>query len=280
MNEKRILDVLGLVKDTYIEEASFKQEEKQATRNRTTILKRTAIAAGLLLIIGTIMGTIENIKMRQVAYADTYNRNALSEYYEDDILTIDTSISSIKENKFLRVAIIIRDYEEGYAKLQSDMDGMTYADIWENFYKINDASLAGEITQEEVHRACEINRRATKELDEQVLQKESEFLKEIGAKDISIQENCTIICTIKKNMLERLSKGKCKYTAVLCTKDETIVNDLNIESFTGEYNVKECVGVPSYSNSFIDADMIKNGKLVIDQNGIDLSSVCSLTKKY
>lgn len=42
------------------------------------------------------------------------------------------------------------------------------------------------------------------------------------AEDASIQANCTIICTIRKNDINNLSNGKCKYV-ILCGKNPKII---------------------------------------------------------
>ena len=77
-----------------------------------------------------------------------------------------------------------------------------------------------------INKAKNVNRtfwrRNVLSLKDYMLQEEKAFLESQGAEDASIQANCTIICTIRKNDINNLSNGKCKYV-ILCGKNPKII---------------------------------------------------------
>lgn len=232
-----------------------------------THLKRGGIVLCLLFAVLLIVG---KNTFQKVHYANSYNRNVSLNYQKKDRLYKDPAIQQIKGNSLVRVAIILRDYEEGYDELRSTSTQLSYQDIQKQLQRIYN-STNNSLSEEEREELCDQNRLAYQQLNHQVLQTEATYFRELGAKDIQLNDNTmTVICSMRKKALANLEYGLCNYTVILCTKDTSKINNRTIENYVGEYDLKELVSLPLYSDSIVTEDTTTAGKLSIQKESISM----------
>lgn len=230
-------------------------------------IKRGGIVLCIVLAIVLIVGKNTHQKVK---YATSYNRTVAFDYEKASRLYKDPAIQQVKGNSLVRVAILLRDYEEGYDELRSTSTNLSYQDIAKQQQRINaDATDTSDV--EELDELRDQNQLAFQELNHQVLATEATYFRELGAKDLQQNDNTmTVICTMRKKALSNLEYGLCNYTVILCPKETSNINDRKIESYVGEYTLKELAGVPLHSDTEASKDTKATGKLTIQKESISL----------
>ena len=269
MKSEKLLNAIGEIDEEKI--IAARMHEKPCRNVRLKMTKICACAAVLLIIIVTL--SIYN-KDNDVVYAAKYDAGKMLEFNIDDKLNIDDAIVNINGNRKIRVAIDVRYLLESYPELESDIvgyEGITYEDL--NKYmdemdkKADDENY--EITDKRLNEDSYFE--VSSNLQKQALENEKSFLKKIGAYDITDDSGTTIICTIRKNDIDKLAKGKCNYVVVMCTKYDKEVTDMSIESYYCEYHNPEYVGISVLSSVYVYDENIKHGRLIINKKHFEIS---------
>lgn len=242
MKNIEFIEAITDIKDDYISDAA----KYKTTGKMYRWMKWTAAIAACFVIILVYAFTKTN-NDTTVIYASNFDKEQIFEYDNSAKLTVDKNISKLGDNKLIRVAVAIRNYQDEYSYLKSDSDNLTYKQLDE----ISEKNNNGEMSVEDYINYLWKN---NLELDKKVRESEADFLKKIGAKDVVVQECDIIICTIRKKSIEKIKDGKCQYTVVMCTKNDEDVMDLNIESIYGKHTVKSNVYIPAYANTIEEYD--------------------------
>lgn len=236
MTEEKIFENMAEIDEKFIVEAH--ETKNKAPKN--TWISWTAVAACLCVAIGIIF-LVKYLDKPTIAYADTFDSGELMNYTHGMKVTMGESLLDISDNQLVRVAISLHECYDVYPE---------YGFSWSN-----DAITWDDFLDYESY----------------IRKQEILFIKELGGSDFAETERNLIVCTIKKSALAKLSEGKCVYSVVMFTANDTDIKIRPIESLEGEYKGLGCVAVPMISSYGCpvgygrNADLkISNGRVLID----------------
>mgnify|MGYP003292705003 CR=1 FL=1 len=242
MKEEKLFEALADLSDFYILEAHEENKKKN------TWLKWGILAACLCMLV--ILPVVHVFRdSGTVVYAEEFSKGDLLVFDENEKITISSSILELRKNRPVRLAICLRDYEEAYPDYGFSWEEET---TWEDYLQF----------------------------EAYVKEQEVVFLAEIGAYDISDTEYNTLICTMKKDDIEKMNQGKCSYTVVMYTADDGDIKQLSIEAFNGDYHCKELTAVPLISSFMPPDDYVKTGHLILKDGKASISFSCGLDPAF
>lgn len=231
MTDEKIFEAMADIDEKYISDAHDNKNNKA----KISWIKWTAVAACLCVAAGIIL-LVKYLDKPAVAYAETFNSGDLITYDRSSHVTMGQSLMDLSDNQLVRVAISLHEYYDAYPE---------YGFSWDNETATWDGFLAFEAY---------------------VRENEMSYVKEIGGTDFAETERNLIVCTIKKGDLEKLTDGKCFYTVVLFTANDTDIKVRSIESLDGKYNGLGCVAIPIISSFGCPSGYGRNATITISNS--------------
>lgn len=244
MSKERLLEAIGEIDDLKIQSARVVSPPR---KKYSSVIKFSTIAAAIAIV--AVLVNYMYGASQKVVYAASYDSISIMNYDENDKLFVSEEIKAQKDNSLMRVAIWVRALMDAYPDVESDIEGFqgyTFEALMEYSNQLD--NQVGSISDAEYREKSDKEFEVLLNIQDKALSLEKKFLNKIGAKEITVQENNTFVCTISKADLNKLSEGKCKYVVVLCTKNDDDVNRKSLEDYYGEYSKVELVGIPMYSS--------------------------------
>lgn len=225
--------------------------------------KWVAIVACLCLIVGVLYANRD--KNGSVVYAQEMDYSVFFSGVPSAKVEFMTDFSEYSDSTKVRVMLIAYEMENGYKEIYCrKFDGKTVDELmgeYMTFVQDNEENF-----EEISERWSDVSTKLST-INNEMSVKEMEWLESIGAIDIERISYNMFVFTVKKDDLEKIENGNCKYRVIMAP-EEYKYTDVSPEDLIGEY---ECVGVvhvPIYSSVVVMTDSMYGEKLIIDKKSI------------
>lgn len=237
MSIDSLIDAMELIDDEKLQKA---HDTVSAERKPIVRWWKPAVSVAAAIVFLLVVLTASRLTSDHVIYADDFSRGALLNYDQDSKVTFGDSLKELKGDAKVRVAISVHEFFDAYPE---------YGFSWKEDTTWKDYLI----------------------FEQQVMECEKTFLKEIGAKRFAKTERNVFICTMRVRDMPKLSDGKCKYTVVMYTANNHDIKHRDVSYYDGEYSCQGLVAMPILSSFFPTKEFTESGRLRIEDERVSIS---------